>query len=59
MDYNKKKVYELEMECSNRRLSAAGNKFGLVRRLVDDDKQNHQRNLDLDWSNALDGVKQR
>jgi hypothetical protein len=45
MDYNKKKVYELKTECSNRRLSATGNIFGLVRRLVDDDKQNHQRNV--------------
>jgi hypothetical protein len=45
MDYNKKKVYELKAECANRRLSAAGNKFGLVRRPVDDDKQNHQRNV--------------
>jgi hypothetical protein len=45
MDYNKKKVYELKAECANRGLSAAGNKFGLVRRLVDDDKQNHQRNV--------------
>jgi hypothetical protein len=45
MDYKKKKVYELKTKCSNRRLSAAGNIFGLVRRLVDDDKQNHQRNV--------------
>jgi hypothetical protein len=45
MVYNKKKMYELKMECLNRRLSAAGNIFGLVQRLVDDDKQNHQRNV--------------
>jgi hypothetical protein len=45
MVYNKKKMYELKMECSSRRLSAADNIFCLVRRLVDDDKQNHQRNV--------------
>jgi len=60
MDYNRWETFDLRAECTNRRLSAVGNKFGLVRRLVEDDVEKRGANVSIfDKYNDPEGVGER
>jgi len=60
MDYNRWETYNLKAECTNRRLSIEGNKFGLVQRLVNDDMEKRRANVyTFDSFNDPEGVEER
>jgi hypothetical protein len=60
MDYNRWETFDLRAECTNRRLSAVGNKFCLVRRLVEYDVEKRSAKVSVfNKYNDPEGLRER
>ena len=60
MDYNRWETFTLRDECTHRRLSIDGNKFGLVQRLVNDDVEKRRAKVyTFDSMNDPEGAEER